>query len=226
LSSSMQEEVVYSRQDGPLIILERHAVNIPDEVVEASLKEIFSRTGLEGEFRSGYLLGVEDKTGFPLSTQLLALLESGIVPCDFTFSFLKGHAGTPPIAQEGVYFEGPHLDSHPALGDSIELLRVLVNLSPHSRKFKYFLTDSFELEKRGIPIGKREFVPLTVPSDTAEQVVEIPGRTSTEVCALRFWASVVPHVGVNMPEGSFLASFESPRPYRCIASVGSKYPAS
>jgi hypothetical protein len=43
--------------------------------------------------------------------------------------------------------------------------------------------------------------------------VEIPPLEDGLAHALRFWASVVPHVGVERPEGHFLASYEAVAEY-------------
>lgn len=212
----MSRQPVFASGGCLQIVLAEYCFDIPETLLEASRDELFARVPEVDGFRSGYLLGVEDRTAFPTSSELVQRLASGIEKAEgfaFDFSFLKGHCGEPPEAEEGVYFEGPHLDSHPALGEGTELLRVLVNLARTPRLFKYYETDSFELEGMGVAVGKTEFVPLDLPADIAAKVVKIPGRTENKLSALRFWASVVPHVGINRPEGSFLASFESPRPY-------------
>ena len=110
---------------------------------------------------------------------------------------------------EFVDHEGFHLDSHPALSESRELVRVLVNLSTHPREFAYCETHWWELVGYGISVGRTEFVPRVVPASISRKTVLLPRRTATTVFALRFWASIVPHVGLNSEDRSFLASFES-----------------
>ena len=124
----------------------------------------------------------------------------------FSLSFVKLAVGMPPTETEGPLYEGPHLDSHPALTDSTELLRLLVNLSEHPRRFLYAVTDRWDL---GVRSGRREFAPLALPPEVERRVVVIPGRTSTTVHALRFLASAVPHVGLNDPPEQFLLSLEA-----------------
>ena len=54
--------------------------------------------------------------------------------------------------------------------------------------------------------------PLRVPADVPVEIVEIPGLEPDALHALAFQASVVPHVGVDGPDGHFLASYEAVAP--------------
>lgn len=220
----MPEGTIHARGNVPLIVLVEHPARLCDQQVDAALGELFQRNATAGsDFHSGYLLGVENPAPFPNTRELLSAIKNAVIAsearrwaAEFHFSFLKAHQGTPPEASEGVYYEGLHLDSHPALSDGIELLRVLVNLSRAPRHFRFADTDCFELARLGVPVGKRDFVQLNLPASLRTFDVEIPGRTNDRLCALRFWASVVPHVGINLPHGSCLASFEAPIDYRAV----------
>jgi hypothetical protein len=128
---------------------------------------------------------------------------------NFDLSFFKIAIGRPPTADEGVFYEGPHLDSHPGLSDSVELLRLLVNLSECPRRFVYAATDRWQLQRAGVPVARREFEPLRLPRATELRSVSIPGRTDDSVHALKFFASAVPHVGLNDAPEHFLVSFEA-----------------
>ena len=50
---------------------------------------------------------------------------------------------------------------------------------------------------------------LDLPAGIAERRVEISAREAGTLHMLRFWASMVPHVGINEAPGHFLASFEA-----------------
>lgn len=116
--------------------------------------------------------------------------------------------GRPPSTEDGPFAEVPHLDSHPELTESTELLRLLVNLSRHPRRFLYALTD-----RRRLAHPRRTFQPLRLPPGVETRVGVLPGRTDTTLHALRFLASAVPHVGLNDPPEHFLLSFEAITPH-------------
>jgi hypothetical protein len=220
---SVSLRTVYERKGTPLLVALDYALRVPSELPERCERELFARreaTHATG-FSSTFLLGVEEREKrFPESTALIRFLDEHLIALNedigshpFEFSFLKIARGKPPVTDEGVYYSGFHLDSHPALSESRELLRVLVNLSTQPREFAYCETHWQELVGYGIPMGRNEFVPLVVPSTISRKTVLLPGLTPMSVSALRFWASVLPHVGINSENGSFLASFE------CIADV-------
>lgn len=216
---SVSVRTVYERRGTPLLVQLEYALRIPSELPERCERELFARreaTQVTG-FSSTFLLGVEEREErFPESTALVRFLHEQLIALNeniyghpFEFSFLKIAHGKPPAMDEGVYYPGFHLDSHPALSESRELLRVLVNVSTQPREFAYCETDWRDLVGYGIPVGRTGSVPLVVPSTISRKTVLLPGLTATSVSALRFWASVLPHVGINSEDGSFLASFES-----------------
>jgi hypothetical protein len=203
----------------PLLVLRTARLALAEATLFAAAAELMDRptaTHTTG-FSASYLLGVEeDSARFPASAALVERLRESVVrPIEaelgvaFGLSFLKLACGRPPCASHGVYYEGPHLDSHPGIARGTELLRVLLNLGPRRRRFQYFLTDVFALQAAGVPVGRTDFAPLSLSRDIARATLDIPGRTADRVDLLQFWASVVPHVGINEPTGSFLASFEA-----------------
>lgn len=211
------EALVFESRGHPLIVAVQHPISLDDDLVQAAQGELLGRGGQATGFSGGYLLGVEDPTPYPAAQALIGLLHRSLVEPEeecwgvrFAFSFFKLHAGTPPASTEGWYYEGPHIDSHPALDGGLELLRVLVNLAKVPRRFSFLTADRFGLEQRGIPVTRTDFTPLAPPPGIPTQEVAIPPRTGDSLHVLRFWASVVAHVGLNDPEGSFLASFEAP----------------
>ncbi|HYG50870.1 MAG TPA: hypothetical protein VD905_08195 [Flavobacteriales bacterium] len=165
----------------------------------------------------GYLLGVElgDKLQFPFSTHLIQTLQDDITSrqetSDFIFSFCKVCKGQSTADQEGVHYEGMHLDTHPDLKDNNELLRMLFNFSEHPRQFRYALTDRHELLDQGIELDRTDYKTLHLPDSIAVKSINIPGRQGNSIHFLKFWASVIPHVGITEEHGYFLISFEALR---------------
>jgi hypothetical protein len=215
----VESRVVYRRANLPLLILRTARLSLAEATLSAAAAELFDRpTAIRTTgFSATYLLGIEeDRARFPASTALVGRLRESIVrPLEaelgvaFGLSFLKLACGRPPSAPHGVYYEGPHLDSHPGIAPGTELLRVLINLGSYRRRFQYFQTDVYALQAAGVPVGRTDFAPLALPDDIARATLDIPGRTADRVDLLQFWASVVPHVGINESAGSFLASFEA-----------------
>lgn len=212
------EHVVYARKGTPLLVAFAHRLPVGVGLVASTERELFRRpeaTHKDG-FSSSYLLGIEERGKFPQSKRLLKSLAETIVAGNesnyhysFDFSFLKLARGKPPAADEGVYYEGFHLDSHPRMKEGHELLRLLFNFSTHTREFQYCETDWRELVTRGVHVGRSEYSRLRVPDSVPKRTVLLPSRTETTIHGLRFWASVLPHVGVNRECGYFLASFEA-----------------
>jgi hypothetical protein len=131
----------------------------------------------------------------------------------YALSFLKAAEGSPPEEAEGVHYEGFHLDTHPEVdGDGAELARLLINLADVPRRFRYAAIDRFELARRGHEVPRSDYQVVELPPRVETRVVEIPPRRDERIHALRFWASVVPHVGVDDEHGYFLASYETVAP--------------
>lgn len=202
----------------PVIVLEEHGVDLEPGLLARARSELLEcAPGDSGSFRSGFLLGVQaDVATHPACVELAASLHEKMLlhlelehGLEFALSFYKLAEGSPPRADEGPFYEGPHLDTHPALTESVELLRLLVNLSEYPRRFLYATSDRWTLAVQGVRYGRREFAMLELPPWTETRVVEIPGRTRTSVYALKFLASAIPHVGLNDQPEQFLMSFEA-----------------
>jgi hypothetical protein len=91
----------------------------------------------------------------PACLALTEALRTRLLGPEFALSFVKLVEGRPPAAGEGPLYEGLHLDSHPQLTDSTELLRLLVNLSRHRRRFRYAVTDRWQLAEQGVRAARR-----------------------------------------------------------------------
>jgi hypothetical protein len=65
------------------------------------------------------------------------------------------------------------------------------------------------LARRGVSVPRGDYQVVELPPDVPVEVVEIPGLQPGALHALAFQASVVPHVGVDGPDGHFLASYEA-----------------
>jgi hypothetical protein len=204
----------------PLIVRERYDLAIDPRLLGRTRRELLGSSphaDADESFRSGFLLGVQaDPATHPACLELAGQLHRRMLDdlesqhgLQFALSFYKLAQGTPPKAGEGPFYEGPHLDTHPALTESVELLRLLVNLSSHPRRFLYTADDRWLLAQQGVRYGRREFQILALPPGTDTRVVVLPGRSETSVHALKFFASAIPHVGLNDPPEHFLVSFEA-----------------
>lgn len=190
-------------------------------VVRAARNELLDRIspGRNAEFRWGYVLGVEERELEALqATRMLdEMLRRAIghvvamrTGRPYALSFFKACVGMPPEVDEGVHYDGFHLDTHPEVtGDGRELTRVLVNLAPTPRALRFAHADRYELARRGVFVDRSDYQVVDLPADVRTRIVEIPALEAQAVHALHFWASVVPHVGVEAPAGHFLASYEA-----------------
>jgi hypothetical protein len=223
---NIEHNAVYIRNGLPLITLCHWPVaegSLPDRLFDATEQELLSRTSCirNQSFVGSYLLGLEFcEDSFPCCAVLLQYVRSALVqPLEsllkvkLAFSFIKYAAGMPPPSAEGVFYEGEHLDSHPGLQNDLELFRVLFNVARTTRLFRYRETDSRELLRQGISTGRSDFRSLSLPSSIKERVAIIPGRNRERICGLCFWASMIPHVGVNTNDGYFLISYEGVMPF-------------
>jgi hypothetical protein len=196
----------------------RFPVELPDGLAERAREELLGRGGSPpgAAFRFGYLLGVEldELASLPAVARLERFLREHVVEPGYALSFLKTTTGAAPEAEEGVHFDGFHLDTHPEIRrdeDGVELARLLINLAPTPRAFRYAAADRFELGRRGLPVPRSDYQVVELPPDVPIEVIEIPPLEPSGVHALAFWASVVPHVGMDGPDGHFLASYEAVR---------------
>jgi hypothetical protein len=191
-------------------------VNLPPGILEAARAELLDRgtPDRDAPFRWGYLLGVDGldvRSALPLASRLDELLREQAVDPEYSLSFLKTSIGAAPEVSEGVHYDGFHLDTHPEIVDDggPELARVLINLAPERRTLRIAKTDRFELAARGLPIHRGDYQVVDLPGDIETTTIDIPPSQSDTVHALQFFASVIPHVGVDKRSGHFLASYEA-----------------
>jgi len=209
----------------PATQIERFALDLDVASLHAARQELLDRVTPDSaaSFRWGYLLGVE-----PPPPQLTAVRRTigaidaaiGKVMSERTGrhyerSFLKTAIGPPPDVAEGVHHAGFHLDTHPELTSDrgVELARVLVNLAQAPRRLRYAAVDRFALGDRVLSVPRSDYQVVDLPRDIKRHVIEIPPFTNGIAHGLCFWASVVPHVGVDDEDGHFLASYEALAPY-------------
>lgn len=206
--------------EAPLLELVDLRSPIDPALIEAARAELLARRPADGEHRWGFLLGVEEQArrGLPAASELDERLRATVIdPISdrtgrpYALSFLKTAEGPPPAASEGVHYDGFHLDTHPELDgeDGVELARVLINLSPEPRRFRFAAIDRRSLAARGVRVHRGDHQVVDLPGDVEVRTIEIPGRDESRMHALRFWASVVPHVGADDERGHFLASYEA-----------------
>jgi hypothetical protein len=172
----------------------------------------------------GYLLGMEreaTETSFPAAWRLCDSIYRDVVRvigdiegADFHFSFCKAYSGPVIKEAEGVHYEGLHIDTHPDLDEATDLLRVLVNLGEHERRFRFGDATRLELARSGLYHDRASFRADHVEGHVPMRDVCIPGRAGSRVSFLVFLASVLPHVGITEAPGYFLFSFEAVVPSR------------
>jgi hypothetical protein len=210
---------VLARNGRELIRLDTQRIHLPPSLVGEARQEILARDGADADgFRLGFLLGVEEDREAPVARRVVGHLQRELVDpvggcrgAQFSLSFLNAGQGPPPEATEGPMFPGFHLDTHPDVTDDegAELLRVLVNLAPTPRALRFVRADRFELQDGGLDLPRSSYSVGERPAGFDEAIVEIPPFDGGAISYLTFWASLVPHVGVDRPEGHFLASFEA-----------------
>ena len=211
-------ERVFVWQGSELIRLDRQRIALTSDDLAAAHRETLERGGLpRGGFRFGFLLGVDAEQAGPAARRVIATLEEGLVApvgrcrgSEFELSFLKAAEGNAQPSTEGPLFDGFHLDTHPELltDSSRELLRVLVNLSCRPRTLRFLTAPRWELAEEGCDVSRESFR-VDPPPTVGEDQVVLPGFDAGSISYLTFWASRVPHVGLESPEGHFLASFET-----------------
>jgi hypothetical protein len=191
-------------------------LRMPAELAAGARAELLDRgrEPADAAFRFGYLLGVELDAlpGLPALARLDGLLREHVVEPDYELSFFKTTVGHAPEAEEGVHFDGFHLDTHPDIrsdSDGVELARLLINLAPTPRAFRYAAIDRFELARLGVSVPRSDYQVVELPPEVEVRTIQIPPLQPDALHALGFQASVVPHVGVDGPDGHFLASYEA-----------------
>ena len=211
---------VMVRGEYTLIGLGHARCGLSDRLVDSAAREVTGRRLEHADLgvRWGYLLGLErDATvdSFPATWQLSDALYQDVVRpiadrelADFRFSFCKAYSGPVLRETEGVHYEGLHIDTHPGLTESTDLLRVLINVGERERRFRFGDATRIELERDGL-YDRSSFRADHVEPRVPIREIRIPGRNGDRVSFLVFWASVVPHVGITESPGYFLLSFEA-----------------
>jgi hypothetical protein len=214
-----ESKIVLARQGRELIRLDTQRINLAPSLVSRAQSEVLARDrGGNVGYRFGFLLGVDNGRDAPAARRLANQLDRELVDpvgacrrVKFSLSFLKAVEGHPPATTEGPLFAGFHLDTHPdiASDDGPELIRVLVNLAQWPRTVRFVCADRFELAAAGLHLPRTSFQVVDPPTEFDHSIVEIPPFAGRAISYLTFWASLVPHVGIERPEGHFLASFEA-----------------
>jgi hypothetical protein len=167
-----------------LAALERHAVKLPDGLVERALHEVLALGGSDAGFASGR---VDDARDLPsAAAEVDVRLRSELIDplgereaMHFELGFLKAGDGDAPPEQTFA---------PTAMAGAPRVFRVLVNLSEYPRRVLLW---------RG-------------GADEPAQEVLIPGRRSGALHALHYVAGEVPHCAINDALGYFMVSYEAP----------------
>jgi len=230
--NTMSCNPVMVRGGTPLVTLCRVACAASEELFAAAQREVLER---RGEFANrgvswGYLLGCERAAtaqDFPAAWRLWDELGRAVAAnvgrasdAEFQPSFCEAYRGPVIREAEGVHFEGLHIDTHPKLDATTDLLRVLINVGDAQRRFRFGDATRVELAEAGLYVDRSSFGADHVERHVTMRDIYIPGRKHGEIYILVFWASIVPHVGVTEESGYFLYSFEAvaPKPLLCPAS--------
>lgn len=89
---------------------------------------------------------------------------------------------------------------------SQEILRLLLNLSDHSRVLEYCSLSARELEEEGITISRDYYEILSLPTGLVE-TIEIPPMEQDAMYCLQFISTMIPHAGKTTNSGHFLISY-------------------
>jgi hypothetical protein len=164
--------------------LERHAITLPDGIVERALHEVLGRGPRAGSYSAGRVDGARDLP--PAAAELDRILRAELIrplgarrALRFALAFMKAGDGDAP----------PEATFAPAaMAGAPHVFRVLVNLSEYPRRVLIWDRDD---------------------DDEGEELL-VPGRRCGAVHALHYVASEVPHCGLNDALGHFLVSYEAP----------------
>jgi hypothetical protein len=167
-----------------LATLERHAITLPDGLLDTALREVLGCGGRDGSYFAGRVDGARDLP--PAAWELDRILRAELIRplgerrgLRFALGFMKAGDGDAP----------PEDAFAPAsMAGAPSVFRVVVNLSEYPRRV--LLWDG-ELD------------------DQPDELL-IPGRRCGAVHALHYWAGAVPHCGMNDALGHFLVSYEAP----------------
>jgi hypothetical protein len=197
-------------------------IGLDDPTLERARAQLLDRVTPDrnAAFRWGYLLGREGAPGaeMPAVARLVEALDDVVVEAmeadtgrRYERIFVKTAVGPAPRGREGVDPTGFRLDTRPAIPEDrgLELARVLLNLGPAPYRLRYGGSDRFALAERGISLPRSDDRIVELPRGVERLTIEIPACRNRVAFGLRFWASVVPHVGIDAPEGHFLACYEA-----------------
>jgi hypothetical protein len=163
--------------------LERHAIALPDGLVERALHEVLGLGEREGAYAAGRVERPHDLP--PAAAEVDALLRAELIEplgarggLAFRLGFVKAGDGDAPADR---MFSPCTMDGAPSV------FRVIVNLSEYARR---------------VLLWSR-------PEGPPDELL-IPGRRCGALHALHYWAGEVPHCGVNDAMGYFLVAYEAP----------------
>ncbi len=217
----LEREIILGSKENPLMVLEKHKIKPNSFKFEKAYKELLQHEQKRSETKSqwGYFPGFEkeEEKLYPNCIQLSKHLQKKIisklqhhVDRKLKLAFIKmsskeisdAFGGLHIDVDSGIKIVKDAPDTH-----GIEILRLLLNPHKNPRKIKYSLLDRHRLRELGIEISEEQYKPINLPETIPTETVDIPSIEKDAIYGLKFWSSLIPHVGVTDSKGHFLISY-------------------
>ena len=203
----LERKIILGTKEKPLIVLEKRACNIHS--FPAAQKELVQSATKNKSLVWGYYSSLDKETTYPACAQLAQDLRK-ITGTSLQLAFIRVSTGKQESGIGGLHTDS-HIDGRPIVDptrkENEEVLRVLLNGGTMPRKLGYCEFTPNELAQKGAILTEMGYTKVELPSSISMKTIEIPPREENAIWALTFWASLIPHTGIDDERGHFLIAY-------------------
>ena len=213
----IERKIILGAKTNPLMVLEKHEVNLYDYNFEKVKQELLSYAKEKAgtSFTWGYFPGMEkdEEKLYPNCIKLTKQLRNNFLnkeKIDWKLAFIRVASKESKSGFGGLHIDvdiGVGHKRDKEVGKDKEIVRLLINPNNYSRKLQYVEFDREKLNEIGINISQSSYNVLNLPKNIEIKTIEIPPMKGNEIYTLKFWSSLVPHFGFTDEKGHFLIAY-------------------
>ena len=182
--------------------------------IKPALEELHAHANKERTLVWGFYTAYSDKTDpdYEHSIQLIEQLRPLVdqVSPDLELAFLRTSTGKQESGIGGLHLDA-HKDSRPVQDpnrkEKEHVLRVLFNLGNAPRTLGYHDASLKEIEEKGGTLTEMGYTKVELPESLPMKKLDIPPIEEDGIWVLSFYASLVPHTGIDDEKGHLLAAY-------------------
>lgn len=221
LAMLLERQIILGSKENPLMVLEKYKLACKSLDFKKARRELLEHEQKRSETKSqwGYFPGFEndEEKFYPNCIRLASQLQKNFIKKlgaaaekKLELAFIKVASKEQPDAFGGLHIDvdaGIKIVKEGYAAHGIEILRLLLNPHEHARVIEYSFLDKHRLRELGVEISDDQYKPIGLPELVQTEKIEIPPIEENAIHGLKFWSSLIPHVGATGSNGHFLISY-------------------